>query len=128
MTKSMLRFGNAVSGFFGGSDRFDEIYKEKVDKVLEESLAKVNEKNIDATLIIAKQNIDNYEKEKTLTDEMLQEIEDNVEDGPEKDQQISQGLQKIKTLEDQLKIYENYLTELEEKKKTFMFREAEAKR
>ena len=128
MTKSMLRFGNAVSGFFGGSDRFDEIYKEKVDKVLEESLAKVNEKNIDATLTIAKQNIDNYEKEKTLTDEMLQEINDNVEDGPEKDQQISQGLQKIKTLDDQIKIYENYLTELEEKKKTFMFREAEAKR
>ena len=33
LTKNMLRFGNAVSGFFGGSDRFNEIYNEQTDKV-----------------------------------------------------------------------------------------------
>ena len=127
LTKNMLRFGNAVSGFFGGSDRFNEIYNEQTDKVLNETLAKVNEKNIDSSLTIAKQNIDSFEKEKNMMNDMLDEAAE-MEEGEEKKLQVNNIMQKIETLDNQLEVYARYLKELEDKKKTYVFREAEAKR
>ena len=127
LTKNMLRFGNAVSGFFGGSDRFNEIYNEQTDKVLNETLARVNEKNIDSSLTIAKQNIDSFEKEKNMMNDMLDEAAE-MEEGEEKKLMESNIMQKIETLDNQLEVYARYLKELEDKKKTYVFREAEAKR
>jgi hypothetical protein len=127
LTKNMLRFGNAVSGFFGGSDRFNEIYDEQTNRVLNETLAKVNEKNIDSSLTIAKQNIDSFEKEKTIMNDMLDEAAE-MEEGADKTLQVNNIMQKIETLDKQIEVYARYLKELEDKKKTFVFREAEAKR
>ena len=58
---------------------------------------------------------------------MLEEASE-MEEGEEKKLQVNNIMQKIETLDNQLEVYARYLKELEDKKKTYVFREAEAKR
>jgi hypothetical protein len=58
VTDNMLKFGRAVSGFFGKSSDFDEFYDKQMTINREAALAQVTEKNIDITIEVAKQKID----------------------------------------------------------------------
>lgn len=123
ITKSLMRFGKAVSSMFGGSDRFDKIYNEQVAEVMTGALAQVTEKNIDATILSATQNIDEHEKAKSEIEAL---IEEKVADGEytEEDQQLAE--QQLRTLDEQLKLHREYLAKLIDKNKEFAQKEAEA--
>jgi hypothetical protein len=58
VTDNMMKFGRAVSGFFGKSSDFDEFYDKQMTINREAALAQVTEKNIDITIEVAKQKID----------------------------------------------------------------------
>jgi len=122
ITKSLMRFGKAVSGMFGGSDRFDKIYNEQVAEVMTGALAQVTEKNIDATILASSQNIDEYERQKTEVEELIKKKEADGE-YTEEDQQIAK--QQLRTLDEQLKLHRDYLAKLIDKNKEFAQKEAE---
>ena len=122
ITKSLMRFGKAVSGMFGGSDRFDKIYNEQVAEVMTGALAQVTEKNIDATILSASQNIDEHERAKSEIEALIKKKEADGEYTQE-DQQIAE--QQLRTLDEQLKLHREYLAKLIDKNKEFAQKEAE---
>ena len=125
LTKNLLRFGKAVSGFFGGSEEFEKIYNEGVQKQLEDHLAVVNEKNIDSTIQVATQNIDNYEKQKEQLLEDVETAKANSEDGKLSENDQATVEQNLRVLDEQLELMRNYHKKLLEKKKTFANKDAE---
>ena len=125
LTKNMLRFGKAVSGFFGGSAEFDRIYNDEVVKQIDEHLAVVNEKNIESTINVAVSKIDTFEKQK---EELLEKVEaerNESENGelPEDQQKIVE--QNLKVLDEQLEMYRNYHKKLLTKKEELARKEVE---
>ena len=125
LTKNMLRFGKAVSGFFGNSEEFDKIYNQGVQDQMNEHLAVVNEKNIDASIQVATMNIDQYEKQK---EQLLEDVETaklESEDGELSAENKAIVEQNLKTLDDQLNITRTYHKKLLEKKEEFARKEAE---
>ncbi len=127
LTKNLLRFGKAVSGFFGGSERFDEIYNEGVQKQIEDHLAVVNEKNIDATIQVATQNIDSFEQQKEQLLEDVESAKNESETGELSADEQATVEQNLRVLDEQLEMYRNYHKKLLEKKKQFASKEAEVK-
>ena len=127
LTKNLLRFCKAVSGFFGGSERFDEIYSEGVQKQIEDHLAVVNEKNIDATIQVATQNIDTFEQQKEQLLEDVESAKNESETGELSADEQATDEQNLRVLDEQLEMYRNYSQKLLEKKKQFASKEAEVK-
>ena len=127
LTKNMLRFGKAVSGFFGGSEEFDKIYNAGVKKQIEDHLAVVNEKNIDSTIQMATQNIDNYEKQKEQLLEDVETAKNNSEDGKLSADDQATVEQNLRVLDEQLEMMRSYHEQLLEKKKQFANKDAEVK-
>jgi len=127
LTKNLLRFGKAVSGFFGGSERFDEIYNEGVQKQIEDHLAVVNEKNIDATIQSATQNIDAFEQQKEQLLEDVESAKNESETGELSADDKATVEQNLRVLDEQLEMYRNYHKKLLEKKKQFASKDAEVK-
>tara|TARA_B100000941_G_C28508146_1_gene558754 strand:+ start:3790 stop:5715 length:1926 start_codon:yes stop_codon:yes gene_type:complete len=125
LTKNLLRFGKAVSGFFGGSDRFNEMYNEGVQEVINDHLAVVNEKNIDATIQAATQSIDTFEKQKEELLEEIEEAKSESETGQLSADEQATSDQNLRVLDEQLEIYRNYHKKLLEKKKEFASKDAE---
>ena len=125
LTKNLLRFGKAVSGFFGGSDRFNEMYNEGVQEVINDHLAVVNEKNIDSTIQAATQSIDTFEKQKEELLEEIEAAENESETGQLSEEQQATSDQNLRVLDEQLEIYRNYHKKLLEKKKEFASKDAE---
>jgi len=125
LTKNLLRFGGAVSGFFGGSESFNKIYNEEVQQQINDHLAVVTEKNIDATIQAASANIDNFKKQKEQLLEDVETAKNESEDGTlsADDQAIVD--QNLRVLDEQLNQYRNYHKQLLEKKKQFAMKEAE---
>lgn len=127
LTKNLLRFGRAVSGFFGGSEEFEKIYNAGVQKQIEDHLAVVNEKNIDSTIQMATQNIDNYEKQKEQLLEDVETAKNNSADGTLSADDQATVEQNLRVLDEQLEIMRNYHKKLLEKKKQFANKDAEVK-
>lgn len=125
LTKNLLRFGKAVSGFFGGSEEFEKIYNEGVQQQMEDHLAVVNEKNIDSTIQVATQNIDNYEKQKEQLLEDVETAKANSDDGKLSENDKATVEQNLRVLDEQLELMRNYHKKLLEKKKTFANKDAE---
>lgn len=125
LTKNLLRFGKAVSGFFGGSERFDEIYNQGVQKQIEDHLAVVNEKNIDATIQSATQNIDAFEQQKEQLLEDVESAKNESETGELSADDKATVEQNLRVLDEQLEMYRNYHKKLLEKKKQFASKDAE---
>ena len=125
LTKNLLRFGKAVSGFFGGSEEFEKIYNEGVQQQMEDHLAVVNEKNIDSTIQMATQNIDNYEKQKEQLLEDVETAKANSDDGKLSENDQATVEQNLRVLDEQLELMRNYHKKLLEKKKTFANKDAE---
>ena len=125
LTKNLLRFGKAVSTFFGGSERFDEMYNKGVQDVIQEHLAVVNEKNIDATIQAATQNIDTFVKQKEKMLEDIKQAKSESETGQLTADEQATSDQNLKVLDEQLEIYRNYHKKLLEKKRDFTNKDAE---
>ena len=121
----MLRFGKAVSGFFGGRAEFDRIYNDAVETQIKDHLAVVNEKNIESTINVAVSKIDAFEKQK---EELLEKVEDEkkeAEDGKLTEDQQAIVEQNLKVLDEQLEMYRNYHKKLLTKKEELARKEAE---
>ena len=94
---------------------------------MEDHLAVVNEKNIDSTIQMATQNIDNYEKQKEQLLEDVETAKNNSADGTLSADDQATVEQNLRVLDEQLDLMRNYHKKLLEKKKTFANKDAEVK-
>ena len=87
----------------------------------------VNEKNIDSTIQMATQNIDNYEKQKEQLLEDVETAKNNSEDGKLSADGQATVEQNLRVLDEQLEMMRSYHEQLLEKKKQFANKDAEVK-
>ena len=119
VTDSMMKFGKAVSGFFGKSTDFDDFYDKEMTINREAALAQVTEQNIDVSINVAKQKIDAAQSRMDHIDQFIETPEYTNEAGESidaTDEQIQAAEAQQHMLETQLLEQKVFYTMLLEKK------------
>jgi hypothetical protein len=119
VTDNLMKFGRAVSGFFGKESDFDDFYDEQMTVNREAALAQVTDKNIDISIEVAKQKIDAAQSRMDHIESFIETPEYTNEAGETidaTDEQIEAAEAQQLMLESQLLEQKTFYTMLLEKK------------
>lgn len=119
VTDNLMKFGRAVSGFFGKESDFDAFYDEQMTVNREAALAQVTDKNIDISIEVAKQKIDAAQSRMDHIESFIETPEYTNEAGETidaTDEQIEAAEAQQMMLENQLLEQKTFYTMLLEKK------------
>ena len=114
-----MRFGKAVSGFFGAETDFEAMHAKYSAENIKGAAAQVSEKNIDITVQVAREHIDRLTAQRENQQKFIDNPNYVLEDGTEveaTEEQVQAAESQAKLVEQQLLEQKAFLTALLKKK------------
>jgi len=119
LTGNLMRFGKAVSGFFGAETDFEAMHAKYSAENIKGAVAQVSEKNIDITVQVAREHIDRLTAQRENQQKFIDNPSYVLEDGTEveaTEEQVQAAEAQAKLVEQQLLEQKAFLTALLKKK------------